>query len=95
MVGSIRIRAYKLSNTAGISHLIIRYKRYTSFSAKSMLAKNGANMKVLIVLVTVMAVSACTNSRLFPKTYSPELAYKCQTDPYGAYCLQPPAAIKN
>ena len=95
MVESIRIRAYRLSNAAGISHLIIRYKRYTSFSAKSMLAKNGANMKVLIVLVTVMAVSACTNSRLSPKTYSPELAYKCQTDPYGAYCLQPPAAIKN
>ena len=52
-------------------------------------------MKILIVVFIVGAISGCANGQLLPKAYSPELAYKCQTDPYGDYCLHPPAAIKN
>ena len=52
-------------------------------------------MKAILAVFIVVAISGCANGRLFPKGYSLELAYKCQTDPYGFYCLHPPAVFKN
>ena len=52
-------------------------------------------MKIILAVFILVAISGCVNARLFPKTYSPELACKCQTDPYGFDCLHPPAVLKN
>lgn len=52
-------------------------------------------MKIILAVFILVAISGCVNARLFPKAYSPELAYKCQTDPYGFDCLHPPAVLKN
>lgn len=52
-------------------------------------------MKVLLWVFILVIISGCANGRLFSKGYSPELAYQCHTDPYGYYCLHPPAVLKN
>lgn len=52
-------------------------------------------MKLLFAVYMLMALTGCSNKWFVPEKYSPELAYKCQTDPYGSYCLDPPAVLKN
>ena len=56
---------------------------------------NGVNMKAILAVFIVVAISGCANGQLCPKSYNSELAYKCHTDPYGNYCLNPPAVLKN
>lgn len=52
-------------------------------------------MKLLIAIYMLFTLSGCVNDCFIPKTHGEELAYKCQTDPYGSYCLYPPATFKN
>ena len=52
-------------------------------------------MKVLSALIIVITLSGCAGRWVTPKAYSPEIAYKCQTDQYSPDCLQPPAVFKN
>jgi len=52
-------------------------------------------MKLFIAMFMLFTLSGCVNGCCVPKTYSSELVYKCQTDPYGSYCLYPPAVFKN
>ena len=57
--------------------------------------KTGWHMKTLSVILILITLSACKNVHFFPKGYGPELAYKCQTDPYSPDCLQPPPVLKS
>lgn len=52
-------------------------------------------MKIFLAVLMLVAISGCINTQPFPKVYSPELAHKCQTDPYGFDCLHPPAVLHN
>lgn len=52
-------------------------------------------MKMILAVLMLVAISGCINTQSFSKVYSPELAYKCQTDPYGFDCLHPPAVLHN
>lgn len=52
-------------------------------------------MKIILAVFILVSISGCISDRPFLKVYSPELAYKCQTDPYGFDCLHPPAVLHN
>jgi len=47
-------------------------------------------MKALAAIIILIALSGCKGGALFPKGYGPELAYKCDINPYDPDCLQPP-----
>ena len=52
-------------------------------------------MKSLAVIIMLIVLSGCVNSEWFPKGDSPELAYKCQINPYDADCFQPPPVFQG
>jgi len=49
----------------------------------------------LVVIVMLIALSGCANGRWFPKGLSPELAHKCQINPYDPDCIDPPPLFQG
>jgi hypothetical protein len=60
-----------------------------------MLLKTGGHMKALAVIIILITLSGCVSGQLFPEGYGPELAYKCDINPYDPDCLQPPPVFKS
>lgn len=52
-------------------------------------------MKVLIAAMILLTLPGCENGRFFPKGVGPELAHKCDINPYDPDCLDPPPIYKG
>jgi hypothetical protein len=52
-------------------------------------------MKTLIAVVILMSLSGCVDGRLDLKLHAPELAHKCDIDPYYPDCLEPQPIFKS
>ncbi|MNF98777.1 hypothetical protein D3C76_1179300 [compost metagenome] len=52
-------------------------------------------MKALATIIIFTTLFGCADGQLFPERYGPELAYKCDINPYDPDCLKPPPVLKS